>query len=93
MRLRRGPVWIIVCLATLSSLALGLAEAVVHPTQAQAGCINLIVNGDFENNSGWVSGASAVPPQYVTTQYHSPQRSLLLGIPTGYPNQQTYSSV
>jgi hypothetical protein len=96
MREIRGPIWTITGLAALICLALSLVQfmGTWRPAQAQAsGCPNWVTNGDFETNQGWVAGAGGIAPQYVTTQYHSPQRSVLMGIPPGNPAQVGNSSI
>ncbi len=55
-------------------------------------CTNLLTNSNMEANSGWLFGNSPVPPRYATDRYHSPYRSVLLGIVAG-PNQRSYSSM
>jgi hypothetical protein len=96
MREIRGPVWTITCLTALICLVLSLVQflGTWQPAAAQAYvCSNLVVNGDFESNQGWVAGAGGIAPQYVTNLFHSPQRSVLLGIPPGNPGQAGNSSI
>ncbi|MBC7265260.1 MAG: DUF11 domain-containing protein [Chloroflexi bacterium] len=47
------------------------------------GCRDLIVNGDFETDTGWYIPNTAYPAGYSTTQAHSPVRSMRLGIESG----------
>ncbi len=73
-----------------------LAAAALGPrtpaAQAQAACTELIQNGGFETNAAWILGKDPVPPQYVTYTYHTPSRSMALGIVQG-ANKESYSSV
>ena len=45
------------------------------------GCTtDTIQNGGFENDGFWIFGDSPVPPAYISTPIHTPQRSVRLGI-------------
>ena len=61
-------------------------------TPIPGGCTNLLVNGDFENNSGWTFGSTARPAAYVTAPVHSGARALRLGIAPGTANAASHSS-
>jgi hypothetical protein len=78
-------------IATLAAAALGPRPPAAH---AQAGslCAELIQNGGFETNAAWILGKDPIPPQYVTYAYHTPGRSMALGIVQG-ANKNSYSSV
>ncbi len=80
----------------IGCLAATLAAAAWGPrtpaAQAQGACAELIRNGGFETDAAWVLGNDPVPPQYVTYAYHTPNRSLAMGIVQG-ANQKSYSSV
>ena len=55
-------------------------------------CTNVIQNSDMESNAGWVFGASPAQGVYSIAQYHSPSRSVRLGITSG-SNVNSYSSM
>jgi hypothetical protein len=89
----RGRVLGNLCLVTMLlglSLAL-LPVATLTPAAYAQPCAELLVNGNMETNAGWQLGPSPVTPQYVTFSYHSPNRSLLLGITSG-ANVESFSS-
>ncbi|MBK8050653.1 MAG: hypothetical protein IPK16_28250 [Anaerolineales bacterium] len=45
------------------------------------GCTtDTIFNGDFSNNAFWIFGDSPVPAAYIGTMFHSPPRSVRLGV-------------
>ena len=52
----------------------------------------LIVNGGFESEGGWVFSQAPVPATYSTEIVHSGRRSVRLGIVSG-PDIESYSSV
>ncbi len=60
-----------------------------------AGCSDLLLNGGFETNSGWLLGQSVAPPQYIATQAQAGFRAMQLGVlPGSAPtNRSSYSSV
>jgi len=81
----RGMWWVA---ALLLALWLGPRSL---PVRAAGDCQELLVNGGFENEDGWVLGVTPLTPQYATYKWHSGDRSLALGIVQG-GNVQSYSS-
>jgi serine protease len=61
-------------------------------TPVATGGEELIVNGGFEGEGGWVFSQTAVPAGFATEVVHSGQRSARLGIVSGY-DLYSYSSV
>ncbi len=57
------------------------------------GCVNIILNGGFEDSSAWLFGDTPAPPQYVGNPVYSGMRSLQLGNPPNYrPPAFSFSS-
>jgi photosystem II stability/assembly factor-like uncharacterized protein len=54
-------------------------------------CYEGIVNGSFEDNSGWVIRANPAPAAYVNQPVHSGGRSMRTGIAAGSANVKSYS--
>ncbi len=55
-------------------------------------CSRPLVSGDFEQGFGWrLRGAR--PPRFVATPVHGGERSVLLGILPGEPNELNYSTL
>lgn len=61
-------------------------------TPVVSGGEQLIVNGGFESEGGWVFSQTRVPASYATEIIHSGRRSARLGIISG-PDVYSYSSV
>ncbi len=73
--------------------ATGSPAATPYPT-SPIGCVNLLQNGNFETNDGWIFGEDPVPPGYVTEPKVSGNRSVRLGNPPGgAADVKTFSSV
>lgn len=53
---------------------------------------NLLANGGFESDGGWVMPTTNCPGAYSTARAHSGSRSLRLGVEWGQPNVYSYSS-
>ncbi|MBI3957559.1 MAG: beta-galactosidase [Chloroflexi bacterium] len=73
----------------------GEPTATVTPTKtptAPALCKELVVNGDFESNSGWTIPNTPRPGRYATEPVWSGSRSLGLGIPPGQANAYSDST-
>ena len=68
-------------------------QPAVTPTTAS--CANLLINGDFEADSGWLLGQTALPPQYTTAQKHGGARAIGLGSTPerGAFTRNSYSSI
>ena len=79
----------VLCLVVMLALGFGPAPALA---QTPTGCTELVQNGGFETTAVWQLGATAAPPQYVTSNPHSGAWSLRMGIADGV-NRQTFSSV
>lgn len=63
------------------------------PTVA-GNCTNLLANGDFEADGGWLLGQVATLPQIITSQQHSGARAMQLGNPPAAGlDKQSYSSI
>lgn len=78
--------------ATTTAATATLA-ATATPTTI-ANCRNLLVNGGFEDSTGWQLGRSVTPPQYTTTQRQAGLRAMQLGrLPDATANRSSYSSV
>ncbi len=56
-------------------------------------CYEGLVNGGFENNSGWQIRQNPVLAAYVTTPVHGGNRSMRTGIPSGGANVASYSPI
>ena len=77
------------------SVAPNQQVAQAAPAREQFGvesCTELLINGDMETDAGWVFGNTKARGRYSTYRYHSPYRSILLGITNG-TNINSYSSV
>ncbi len=79
------PLLLGIFLALLTGLPLLKARATLH-------IVELIINGDMENDQGWVFPVTAAPGGYVTDHYLSPQRSARMGLTAG-PNRFAFSSM
>ncbi|HDN80342.1 MAG TPA: hypothetical protein ENG33_07765, partial [Chloroflexi bacterium] len=73
-------------LMRLMALILCLAALVITPGESQASpgwegppCINLIANGNFEEDGGWEMGKTPKMARYSTDKSHEGSRSMLLG--------------
>lgn len=71
------------------------ATPTLTPLPTAATCINLLNNGDFELDGGWLIDSSPMPPQWTTSQKHGGARSIALGNPpeAGVNNSTSYSSI
>jgi hypothetical protein len=63
------------------------------PTATPGACTNLLVNGDFETNTGWRFGSTPYSAAYVTSPVYSGGRAARLGIPAGVANRLAHSTV
>ena len=59
---------------------------------AQVVCSEAIVNGGFENNSGWDIPITEYPAGYTSSEAHSGSRSMRSGIVNSAANTYSYSS-
>lgn len=57
----------------------GLLADCLQPTTLSPGCRNVVVNGDFEQQTGWNRVETAVPATYTTTQTHQGSWAIQLG--------------
>jgi len=55
-------------------------------------CGELVVNGGFETDEGWILLQTAYPAHYVASPRHDGERALQLGIPRASDNTYSYSS-
>jgi hypothetical protein len=60
---------------------------------AGTGCLEIIKNSGFEDDTAWVIGVTPRPARYTTEQAHSGSRSVLLGLKPGESDVHSYSSV
>ena len=56
-------------------------------------CEELVENGGFETTSDWEIPVQELPAAYSTYTAHSGVRSMLLGIPEGYADEEGWSAV
>ncbi len=56
-------------------------------------CQELVVNGGFEKQLGWITGTTLRPARYVTDNVHSGSHAILLGVLPGEENVHSYSSI
>lgn len=61
------------------------------PVLADSGCVNIVVNSDFETTSGWTLNPTEAPATYVAAPNRT-GRAMRLGI-TEEPNRAAYSSI
>lgn len=78
--------------------ATGLPPSTFFPTSTplppDPGCTNILVNGDFESDAGWIFGPNSIPAQYVWTFRHTGNRSAQLGNPPNFrPDAHSFSSM
>ncbi|MBI3941493.1 MAG: hypothetical protein HY326_00640, partial [Chloroflexi bacterium] len=66
-----------------------VATATVTPGQ----CRELLANGDFEINTGWIFGETPRPGRYVRSPVYSGSQAVQLGILPPTADIQSYSSV
>jgi hypothetical protein len=59
---------------------------------AEVNCSEAIINGGFEDNSGWELPATAYTAGYSSSEAHSGGRSMRTGIVNGVDNRYSYSS-
>ncbi|MEZ4870451.1 MAG: hypothetical protein R3C14_54485 [Caldilineaceae bacterium] len=65
----------------------------IVPT-VEPGCTNILVNGGFEGNDGWIFGEDPVPPRLVSDTRQEGARAVLLGNPPeSGTNVVTFSSI
>ena len=62
------------------------------PTPTVGNCSQLVVNGDFETNEGWVLNDTPADAHYTTDTFYAGNRALRVGIPPDGQNQYSYSS-
>lgn len=60
-------------------------------SQASTICSQLIINGDMEQDLAWIKPATPATAAYSTSQAHSGERSIRIGIISGQ-NREAYSS-
>ncbi|MBN1582569.1 MAG: N-acetylmuramoyl-L-alanine amidase [Anaerolineae bacterium] len=63
------------------------------PAPTTEACSELVVNGDFETNGGWLIANTPYKARYTDTVARSGARSLQLGMESGEDNRFSYSSV
>ncbi len=61
-------------------------------TPLPTGCVDLVVNGGFEDNGGWSFGSTPAQAKIVNTTAYTGTRSVLQGLPTGVGNATAHSS-
>jgi len=70
-------------------LALHWGFVLAAPPLQEPGCTNYIMNGDFEEEGGWVISKTPRPARYATENFLSGTRSMFLGILS--PEEDTFS--
>jgi hypothetical protein len=65
----------------------------ITPSPTPAGCYDILVNGDFESNSGWIFGDDPVPGKYTGAFKQNGLRSVQLGITPDVTMVESYSSI
>lgn len=78
--------------ATPTATPTGSATATPTPSPTPGRCVNVIVNGGFENNSGWQLNNTVYPAGIVTFPVFSGARALRAGIVHPPDNIYSYSS-
>ncbi|MEM7032106.1 MAG: hypothetical protein AAF629_21320, partial [Chloroflexota bacterium] len=69
-----------------------LPTATTTATATPVSCNNLLINGDMENNTGWVLNLGAVDAQYIPVPYNGTY-SLQVGLNSGeLPGEEQWSS-
>jgi hypothetical protein len=70
------------------------SESLSAPASADATCVEGIVNGGFEDSTGWILSATEYTAKYVTSPepVHSGTRSVRTGIVNPANNRYSYSS-
>ncbi len=60
-----------------------------------AGCVNILINGDFELDGSWIFGRDPIPAKYTGAQIHGGVRAVQLGNPpdSGVTNKVSFSSI
>ena len=71
------------------------ATPVPSATPIPTGCVDVVLNGGFENNDHWIIGQDPYRPRFVSEPGQSGTRSMRLGTPPGgdVPTVVTYSSI
>jgi YVTN family beta-propeller protein len=78
--------------ATATATTTVTPTATTPPTPGLA-CYEAVVNGGFENNTGWEIRINPVLAEYVTAPVHSGSRSMRTGIAAGGANVLSYSPI
>ncbi|MBC7249427.1 MAG: hypothetical protein H5T62_04015 [Anaerolineae bacterium] len=78
---------------TTISVVTPTPTATSTPTIAPGQCRQALVNGDFENDTGWSILQTPYQAAYTTDYAHSGERAIRLGIPPAGTNTYSYSSV
>ncbi len=60
-------------------------------TPTPGACQELVINNNFDLNTGWVILNTEYPAGYTNAQYHSPYRAMRAGIATAADNMSSYS--
>ncbi len=88
-----GPIIVTNTPATLPTLPYPTATYTVVPPGPDGGCKECIVNGSFENSTGWKFGRTVLKAGYVGDNPHTDFRSVLSGNANySRPNYTSYSS-
>ncbi|MBS1252546.1 MAG: hypothetical protein MAG451_01586 [Anaerolineales bacterium] len=62
-------------------------------TKPTPGCRQIVLNSGFEQNRTWTFGPTPRQARYTTANYHTGQRSVLMGIMPYESDTLTYSSI
>ncbi|MDY7042113.1 MAG: hypothetical protein SVX38_14745 [Chloroflexota bacterium] len=78
---------------TTVSITIPTSTPVPTPTVPSGPCQQALVNGDFEDDTGWIILQTPYRAAYTTDYAHSGDRAIRLGIPPDGTNTYSYSSV
>ncbi len=77
---------------TLTPTATPTPTPTILPTSTSAACAELVVNGDFEANTGWTIAQTPYRARYTTAAARTGSRAMQVGIADLAENQMSYSS-
>ncbi len=78
--------------ATPTATSTPLPTPTPTPTSLPTGCVDLLVNGDFESSGGWSFGGTPAQARIVNSPIYTGTYSLQMGIPSGVSNVIAHSS-
>jgi len=92
------PTAIATLIPTAATATAATATATIAPTATptatgMAGCVDLLGNGNFEEDKVWTLGKAKRPPTYTADRQYAGTRSMQLGILGTASNANSYSSI